>query len=516
MFLRGTIPEPIAEGRVSRLLAIMSGVFLAGVAGMTGGALLGIGLVLVCYVLAGPESGSWVVVVAFFNPPLIGAGLGLIAGGYQGGTRALGRMNQQRWWPLVLGIGWPAFLIALSNLPPGVVVFDLGLLMLVFWPFALFVIIASLHELYVRRARSVFVWAPFGLIAAYLLLGVFTWAWNLNRAAKSRAMEEERLNIERAEAAAARAAAARTFPIEHRTLRGHTARVTSISFNSEGTRIVSGSSDKLAKIWDAGTGRHIMTLSGHGGGINGVAMSPDGKRIVTASQDATLKVWDASSGAEVQTLKGHVGPVLCAAYSPDGTRIVSGGADYTLRYWDAATGKETNRRSHQDERIAEFRRPPGVRCVAFSADGKRLAVGNGDGMVEMLDAVNGQLTRSLLAGLQPVQTLAFSPDAKRMIAGNNYAWSIWDVASGDNLGRRPDYMESAPSVAFSPDGKWIVGNGARGDLNVWDASSFSRIRILPDVGEVTSIAFSRDGKRMASGSEENVVTVWDISPSGEN
>ena len=58
--------------------------------------------------------------------------------------------------------------------------------------------------------------------------------------------------------------------------------------------------------------------------MNSASFSADGTRIVTASEDKTAKVWDARSGAEMLTLKGHTDRVNSASFSPDGTRIVTG------------------------------------------------------------------------------------------------------------------------------------------------------------------------------------------------
>jgi WD40 repeat protein len=59
----------------------------------------------------------------------------------------------------------------------------------------------------------------------------------------------------------------------------------------------------------------------------GVAFSPDGTRIVTGSFDGTAKVWDAGTGTPLLELKGHTGPVHSVAFSRDGTHIVTGGED---------------------------------------------------------------------------------------------------------------------------------------------------------------------------------------------
>jgi len=50
-----------------------------------------------------------------------------------------------------------------------------------------------------------------------------------------------------------------------------------------------------------------------------------------------VKVWDARTGKEILSLKGHSGPVFGVAFSPDGNRIVSGSLDETVKVWDIAS-----------------------------------------------------------------------------------------------------------------------------------------------------------------------------------
>ena len=65
---------------------------------------------------------------------------------------------------------------------------------------------------------------------------------------------------------------------------------------------MTSSEDKTTKVWDAKTGKKLITLTGHDGGVRSVGYSPDGERIVTASRDYTAKVWDAQTGTELFTL----------------------------------------------------------------------------------------------------------------------------------------------------------------------------------------------------------------------
>jgi WD40 repeat protein len=136
---------------------------------------------------------------------------------------------------------------------------------------------------------------------------------------------------------------------ERKVLRGHEAGIASAAFSPDGTRVVTASQDKTARIWDAATGKAIIVLRDHEGAVNSGAFSPDGTRVVTASEDRTARIWDVATGNEIITLRGHEDEVMSAAFSPDGTRVVTASYDKTARLWDAATGKETFvLRGHED------------------------------------------------------------------------------------------------------------------------------------------------------------------------
>ena len=69
-------------------------------------------------------------------------------------------------------------------------------------------------------------------------------------------------------------------------------------------------------MWDAQTGAELLTLKGHTGTCHRASFSPDGTRIVTGSEDKTAKVWDAKTGAELLTLKGHTDSVSVRVVQP--------------------------------------------------------------------------------------------------------------------------------------------------------------------------------------------------------
>jgi WD40 repeat protein len=80
-------------------------------------------------------------------------------------------------------------------------------------------------------------------------------------------------------------------------------------------------------------GAELLMLDGHTSTVWSVAFSSDGTRIVSASSDRSVRIWDASTGAELKRLNGHTDFVCSVAFSSDGTRIVSGSKDKSVRVW---------------------------------------------------------------------------------------------------------------------------------------------------------------------------------------
>jgi len=119
--------------------------------------------------------------------------------------------------------------------------------------------------------------------------------------------------------------------LELKTLRGHLSKIFSVAISPDGKRIVMGSDDQTAKVWDATAGKDLVTLKGHTNPISSVAFSVDGQRILTGSWDRTAKLWETSSGRELLTVNGHSGQITSVLFSPDGHRIVTASEDGTAK-----------------------------------------------------------------------------------------------------------------------------------------------------------------------------------------
>ena len=286
------------------------------------------------------------------------------------------------------------------------------------------------------------------------------------------------------------------------TLYGHTDEVNAVSFSPDGTRIVTGSGDHTARVWDARTGTQILVLKGHTRGVTSAAFSPDGTRFVTGSIDRTAKVWDARTGKQQLELRQHTRGVLCVSFSPDGTRIVTGSTDDTAKVWDARTGKRL---------LDLIGHTHLVLGVAFSPDGKQIVTCGDGGSVKLWDARTGSPLFDLKGHKVGVQGVSFSPNGMQIVtAGGEGTGKVWDARTGAALLDLKGHRFAMMSAVFSPDGTRIVTGSNDKTSKVWDArTGLPMLELKGHTATVTSAGFSRDGALVVTASEDGTAKVWD-------
>src|SRR5262245_19920261 len=173
---------------------------------------------------------------------------------------------------------------------------------------------------------------------------------------------------------------------------GHRDAVHSVAFSRDGTKLLTASHDRTARLWDVSTGKEIRTFVGHSWWLWSADFSPDERRVVTASQDGTAILWDTDSGKQLGQFFGHKGPVFSAAFSPDGQRVATAGQDRRVLLWRAADvhkfdlAKAVRGAELDPVRFQAFEGHGGpVRSVGFSADGKMIVSASHDNTVRVWD-----------------------------------------------------------------------------------------------------------------------------------
>jgi WD40 repeat protein len=148
-----------------------------------------------------------------------------------------------------------------------------------------------------------------------------------------------------------------------------------------------------AELRDAATGDTQGPPLRHQGEVVAAAFSPDGRKLVTGSNDRTARVWEVPGVTPCGIPLHHEATVSAVAFSPDGRTILTGTEEGTTRFWDLATGKRLGPSLRQEgfPKRVEYR---AIRLLAYAPDGRTVATGTAVGHVRLWPAPSEPLEGS--------------------------------------------------------------------------------------------------------------------------
>ena len=261
-----------------------------------------------------------------------------------------------------------------------------------------------------------------------------------------------------------------------------------MALSGDGKRVLTGSEDKTAILWDAETAKPLLTLKGHTGQVVSVALSSDGKRALTGSYDSTALLWDTATAEPIQTFKTErYHPILSVAMSSDGKRVFTGSGslrseDETAILWDAQNAKPLQTlKGHTDW----------VESVALSGDGKRVLTGSRDNSAILWDAGSVSLQNSK-GHIGQVTSVRFTPGSSLVFTAS-YDGTVRAWAPGRSeplftfLRIRDEWVAWTPEGYYScsPNGEgliaWKVDGGTPGSYRVVGPDQFRKAFYRPDL-----------------------------------
>ena len=303
-----------------------------------------------------------------------------------------------------------------------------------------------------------------------------------------------------------------------RTFYGHTDKITSIDFSSDGTRVVTGAFDNTAKIWNVSNEQRSPTeLEKENDSIEFISFAPDGTKAVVITKDEHILlvkvedcsiIFDESYASRVADAAGvpddiradniawssaqiwifmndkigvgrsdagnktpenskyvsSINSAICL--SPDGTQLAIGTIDEEVSIWNPQKSQQiTDLKGHKGT----------ITHLEFSPDGKFLVSGSTDGTARIWDAQTYQCRMVLRGHIGGVTSLSISIDANIVATGTlNGTIYLWSLQTGGKLGQLSWHSLPVSSMCFSPDGYFLIAGDRQGMMSLWDIKQLGK------------------------------------------
>jgi WD40 repeat protein/serine/threonine protein kinase len=232
-------------------------------------------------------------------------------------------------------------------------------------------------------------------------------------------------------------------------------------------------------------------------------LPPERAADIEHAARVNLSAWRTHLPA-LRCLFPHEAVIRAVAFRPDGAEMVTASYDGIVRRWDASSCRSSG---------PDLRYPGQLNCIAYSPDGKTLAVGGSRG-VQLWRAEDGQVLQSL-EGIGTAYSVVYSSDGRLLATGGSDAKvRFWHAASAEPAGE-VSVSRTIRAAAFTPDNATLVVGCEDGKVHFIDVAAR---QLLSSRGQccakhehpIYALAISPDGSLLLTGSADETASLWDL------
>lgn len=282
----------------------------------------------------------------------------------------------------------------------------------------------------------------------------------------------------------------------------HEGPVFSVVWSTDGKTLVSAGQDGIIRLTDVASGKETKRIDTKHA-VRGIALSPDGKLLAVRAVAGTLELWSVENGnlMKTNTLKNYTGHHL--AFFSDGSAITAVGVG-EKQVWHHLKGGASGSKTAGNL----------TGCAAVSPDGTKTVTTIGTAGLLRMYEYDGKLWRLRPLQIKNARAVAFSPDGKTLAVANaDNTIDLWDYTTNQNIRKYEGLREPAVHLAFSGNGKTFAAIGSTDTtIRVWDADT-ARLRrqLVTNRANIAHLALSPDGRQIATAGNDGKALVWSVA-----
>ncbi|KAL7615602.1 pre-mRNA-processing factor 19 [Lactuca sativa] len=290
--------------------------------------------------------------------------------------------------------------------------------------------------------------------------------------------------------------------------------ILSIDIHQSKDLIATGGVDMNAVVFNRSSGEIVSTLSGHSKKVTSVKFVSDGELVVTGSADKTVRVWQGSENGNYDckhVLKDHTAEVQAVTVHATNNYFVTASLDNSWCFYDLSSGLCLAQ--VEDSSVSE-----GYTSAAFHPDGLILGTGTSGSIVKIWDVKSQANVARFDGHVGAVTAISFSENGYFLATAAQDGVKLWDLRKLRNFRTFTPYDENTPtqSVEFDHSGSYLAIGGS--DIRVYQVanvkSEWNCVKTFPDLsgtGKINSVKFGPDAKYIAVGSMDRNLRLFGLA-----